>query len=973
MGFVSLAQCQEVRFQRLTTEDGLSNDSQWSAGCVLKDDFGFVWIATLDGLNRWDGYEVEVFRNNLFDTTSIHSNFVTSLAQSQDGNIWIGTADKGLSRFNYKTGVFTDMGLSSRLESVPQINFLYADSLDYVWISTAFDGLYRYHIPTDSFESMPLYKDDPALSWKDTGTVNAIKGKNGNLIFCNLFGVHAYNYNDDSFTHYTVELKSFFGMALDDDGKIWISDKSWPGIKILDLESGVMEEFDPTIKESVLSIRKDNLGRMWYSLYDNEHQLRMYDPSTKATAIYRNNSKNKFSFSPSRAVEMTFDSLGNLWYMTYQGAGYAKIEDTYFEKLTPYPVQNILFVNDTTVLLPIDNRVLSLNVNTKNVSLFYTAPKESEISPSLLDKENRFWFRHKGDGKIYIKDLKNNAIDSIYDDYHIESLSEGKNVIWSSKMLNYYSKKTLEYFSLNNLLKEKKVDTLKWGRNNDLKVLNDGIVVLASTSDGLYIYNPKDTTLTNYDGKDFKSGQLSSPSLSYIYESPSSRKVYVGTRENLNIWNRATDKFTYINHSDGLKGKILSLVEDDNQNIWVLTSQGLYQIANEKVVANYGKRFSLTSLLTRMDPIMVNKNGYIYFSTSEALYRFDPNKLSDISPPQDVVIKDVFKERQKLAPSTSEELKESVLFNPALSFDYSNRNIGFEFVSPFESDNEVDYYYRLIGFNDVWYNNKSNREAHYTNLDNGEYTFEVKAKSPAGKWTANISSITFIILPPWYKKWWAYLLFALIVGSVLYGLYRYRINQILRYERLRTKISADLHDDVGSLLSSLAMQSDVLGMDAPPEKVSKYEKFSSLSREAMDRMRDTVWAIDSRKDNVMSLVDRMADYISDMYEDHSIKVNFVHEKTNLKKALAPDIRQNIYLIFKEALNNAMKYSNGDRVEIVLKQDTKGILLCIKDNGSIAKAKTSGTGISNMKMRAKRIGGQLEIIKEDGFEVKLIVN
>lgn len=227
-----------------------------------------------------------------------------------------------------------------------------------------------------------------------------------------------------------------------------------------------------------------------------------------------------------------------------------------------------------------------------------------------------------------------------------------------------------------------------------------------------------------------------------------------------------------------------------------------------------------------------------------------------------------------------------------------------------------------------------------------------------------------------------YLQWILGLSALLFliaGYFTLRYNRIknekkrkLEAEIFRSNLSSDLHDDVGTLLSSLAMQSDILGLDAPPEKVALFQKFGALSREAMTRMRDTVWAIDSRKDNMKSLVDRMRDYISDMYEDHPMKVKFTHLESNQIKTLSPEIRQNIYLIFKEALNNALKYSNGNLVNIELKQNDKSIALSIKDNGKVGKIKTSGTGISNMKLRAQRINGKLEIHTENGFEVRLEV-
>ena len=196
----------------------------------------------------------------------------------------------------------------------------------------------------------------------------------------------------------------------------------------------------------------------------------------------------------------------------------------------------------------------------------------------------------------------------------------------------------------------------------------------------------------------------------------------------------------------------------------------------------------------------------------------------------------------------------------------------------------------------------------------------------------------------------------------------------MKYQRLRTKISSDLHDDVGSLLTAVAMQSEVLGLDAPPENIAKFDKLSRLSREAMGRMRDTVWAIDARKDNMESLIDRMEDYLSDVLDVDDPKLRYVFDKSNRDTSLkiAPDVRQNVYLIFKEAVNNAVKHSNGSHLYIDLRHSQSSISLRIKDDGRIHKdhMSSSGLGMSNMKMRAERIQGSVDIDHTDGFKVEL---
>ena len=237
-----------------------------------------------------------------------------------------------------------------------------------------------------------------------------------------------------------------------------------------------------------------------------------------------------------------------------------------------------------------------------------------------------------------------------------------------------------------------------------------------------------------------------------------------------------------------------------------------------------------------------------------------------------------------------------------------------------------------------------------------------------------MATVDFKIHPPWYMTIWAYLLYAILVFSILYAIYRNKIKQLTKYGRLRTKTSSDLHDDVGTLLSSVAMQSEILELKADETEKNKYNKLSKMSREAMVRMRDTVWAIDSRKDSVESLIDRMKDFSMDLAETGKLKIDFEENVSKLSGSLPPDIRRNTYLIFKEAVNNAFKYSNGNHLKIRLSKKRNQFKMTIHDNGLVDpnKMATSGTGLSNMKMRAEQIGGTLRIDSSNGFLIELVV-
>lgn len=191
---------------------------------------------------------------------------------------------------------------------------------------------------------------------------------------------------------------------------------------------------------------------------------------------------------------------------------------------------------------------------------------------------------------------------------------------------------------------------------------------------------------------------------------------------------------------------------------------------------------------------------------------------------------------------------------------------------------------------------------------------------------------------------------------------RNKKRQANQRELFRSKLSSDLHDDVGSLLTGLAMQSELAANFVDDKMKPTLNKIQEMSRDAMSRMRDTVWAIDSRKDTYHDLIDRMRDFGEDILNPTNFQFSLLVNIRNKNERISPELRQNLYMIFKEALTNVAKYSNGDKVVVRLSEEKNNLNLKIQDNGIVVEKdiKTSGIGISSMKQRAQDLGGILEI-------------
>ncbi len=219
------------------------------------------------------------------------------------------------------------------------------------------------------------------------------------------------------------------------------------------------------------------------------------------------------------------------------------------------------------------------------------------------------------------------------------------------------------------------------------------------------------------------------------------------------------------------------------------------------------------------------------------------------------------------------------------------------------------------------------------------------------------------------------IIFEILIFSLGLG-YRLRLKdqeQELSMTTLRRKISSDLHDDVGTMLSGLSMQADVMKYKATGEVRNQIEEISQISRNAMDRMRDTVWAIDSRQDQYVNLVDRIREHTEKTLDQSDLDYDITSSGFLANEVILPNHRQQLYLIFKEALTNTIKHAQAKRVKVNLHKSKSEITFTISDDGiGNHKSESTGQGLENIKMRVKRINGTVTFKNHEGFCIRIVI-
>jgi two-component sensor histidine kinase len=319
--------------------------------------------------------------------------------------------------------------------------------------------------------------------------------------------------------------------------------------------------------------------------------------------------------------------------------------------------------------------------------------------------------------------------------------------------------------------------------------------------------------------------------------------------------------------------------------------------------------------------------------------------------------------------------QDGILSKPAylterIQLKYEQNVIGFEFASTdFSAYDNNRFKYQLVGFDKDWIQSGNTKNATYTNLDPGTYTFKVLGSNNDGTWNEKGASVQLVILPPWYGTWWFRTAFVLAVMMAGYAFYRYRLAQALKLQAIRDRIAGDLHDEVGSNLSNIYIFSNVAlqKTKAEDETAPLLQKITDYTQQSMEAMNDIVWMINTRNDRFENIMVRMRTLAAEFSEASNCKLHLDFDENLNHVKLNMEDRKNFYLIYKEAINNIAKYAGCRSVWIDMKLDQNVVALTIRDNGKgfDAANTTNGNGLFNMNKRAQMLKGRLTVASRIG--------
>ncbi|MBI1804842.1 MAG: ATP-binding protein [Ignavibacteria bacterium] len=411
-------------------------------------------------------------------------------------------------------------------------------------------------------------------------------------------------------------------------------------------------------------------------------------------------------------------------------------------------------------------------------------------------------------------------------------------------------------------------------------------------------------------------------------------------------------QFTTYTTKDGLLSNgILGIVRDSLGNIIVGTHLGL-QVFNAASSIAFESNNELVGIQAVSSGVCPNQDIWLVGQDALIIYEYSKRRRSPLPPP--VYITNITVNGNKVPTDGTHKL----------SHDQNNVLLNFVGIS-FKDERAIRYQYRLIENDRDWQPLTKQTSVTYAALKPGAYTFEVKAINADGIKSTQPAIFAFTILSPFWLRWWFILLVnAVIIGIITLG-YRYRMYQLLKIERMRTRIASDLHDDIGASLTRIALFSEVAKEEAAtssPKLIEMADKIGMNARELLDAVGTLVWSIDPRHDRFEDVLTHLKNFAQEMLSMKGIDYSFNVQQEARQLNLPLDARKNILLVFKEAINNIVKHAHCKRVEIDLELRNGQFEMRIADDGKgiASTILRPGHGLMNMRMRAQAIGGEFDI-------------
>jgi signal transduction histidine kinase/ligand-binding sensor domain-containing protein len=953
----------------LTQNEGLLESTN---AFIYKDRSGFVWISSLDGLQRYDGREVKYFRTDPLNSKSVYGNNIQSpFFENKQGDIWFVTED-AINCYRRKKGYFEHYFINR--EAIPnsreQYYAFHLEQDRFLWVR-ADDNLYRFDTdhPDDSTKTQALHPFlgiRCAVVCRQDGTVKRVYG-----CFWDLkSGLELIDYN----TEYQVTKRRelFVGteklainvrQALpENDSLTWLA----TNYGLMALTVGNKTNFDiyPLYRNDQEGVRE--------LLQLTNQQIIILSQGKGEVKVFNKNSK---KYSKPLAVNYSLNGRPN-----------QKIKSIYLNEKEFWGSaygQGVFFCNLQPEIIThpfVKNQIES-----------------GKINKIIINNPNVYCLSNTGEVYVFSKQL--GLVDRFELPHDARLFQDNQGLIWCHSnqgfsQLSVYTHQLKAYFPPNHNLFvyaicNKEPNSLFLACNSELLTINKNTPgkytryklptiwqlhqdkegnTWAGTSTQLILFKQLGNQAPRIL-KTFATGFVTG-----ILSTPKDSNLWVATLTGLRKFNRFTlqeDKYT--SFPPELHHAVQAMVFDHQGTLWLGGNRGLFTYHPiTGALRHFTQRDGLQSSEFYPGSIQVDALGNIWAGGNNGLDVINPDILQQRAEPPRLAITGLKIYDKKWQGATAIEETHQI------RLPYDQNTLKFELAAMEYTDPARNQFKVFLKNHDrQWSNLSTQNFITYANLPPGKYQFMFTASNAQGIWQKQVKKLDIFITPPYWRTWWFTTLIILAVSTLIYAFFQYREQQRKKQERMRQQIARDLHDDVGSTLSSISILSESFlhSVEADLDKI-RFSNIGEKARIALENISDIVWSVNPENDSMEKLLAKMSAFAFEMLENVGTELLFQVGENMGSIALPIEKRKDFYLIFKEAIHNCAKYAQAKHVEMRLEVKNNTLHMSIKDDGigfdpdKIENPGMGGNGLKNMQRRTAAIGGTFSIQSNPGDGVTL---
>lgn len=932
---------QRYYFEHFQVEQGMSNNT---ASCVIQDQKGFIWIGTKDGLNRFDGYNFKIFRNEKNDPTSLGNNSVWKLFESSNGTIWVGT-EHGVFAYDPHLEIFSHTaGTPKQL-----VRAMVEDAEGNMWFIIHFK-LYMLSAKT---------KKVTAIQGEQLDFCTAITlSQNKEIWVATMYGsIGRYNANSKKFSFFSVfdhspaPVSPWLERIFDTGEGYLLIGTATQGIKKFNLESNTYDD--------VLIYNADNteiFARDFLKMKPDEYWIAtesgiyIYNTTHNSFNNLKKDYQNPYAISDNAVYSFCRDKQGGVWIGTYFGGiNYLPNKSLVFQKYFPQFGTGTIKANAIREITSDDKENLWIGTEDDGLykfdpqtgifSNYKPSPKEKSIAHTnihgLAFSQNKLWvgtFEHGLNAmnlpEATVTDhytsnpatgLRSNFIHSLY--------KTANDQLWvgTSNGIYIYSKNNNNFITPAYFPKE--------AFYSSILELSDGSVLAGTFQDGLHYYSPTRKTYGRIQIIKNNINLLAENRITYLFESHD-KTIWIASEDKLYNVNTQTNNVLIFSTSTGLPSNMIyTIVEDAQHNKWITTSKGLVLMDPE---------YKILRIFTRMDGLLNDqfnysscyktKDGTIYLGSVKGLISFNPRdlRMEHYTPPVYITNISFFNSSLSVNPEKG-PLRQSALITDEITLPHDQSTFHIDFAAlNFTSPGNIEYAYQLENLDKKWNHIKKSRRVYFTNLSPGSYLFRVRSTDGNGEWSPNEKTLLIKILPPWWRTSLAYIIYALLAALGVYGIVRFYHNRQLEkqqrsmelFERIKeketyeskidffTKIAHEIRTPL--TLIKAPLEKLMRGLASPAQK-DKYlavmnkntERLLDLTNQLLDfrRVEAGAFALSLEEKNINDLIKNIWNNFHPLAESRGIKMDFTAQgvySCKIDEEATTKIVSNL-------LDNAVKY------------------------------------------------------------------